>query len=116
MLLNVIRGEMALVGPLPETEERVLRWKDSLPDYERRFTVLPGVTGLAQVASADSGGQTVERRLEYDLFYVDHRSLLLDVRTLSRTAALMLRPSLLSRPRNGTASGWVGATTTPVSR
>src|SRR6185436_15083606 len=70
MLLNVVRGELALVGPLPETEERVLRWKNALPDYERRFTVLPGLTGLAQVASSDSGGQTVERRLEYDLFYV----------------------------------------------
>jgi nucleoside-diphosphate-sugar epimerase/lipopolysaccharide/colanic/teichoic acid biosynthesis glycosyltransferase len=106
MLLNVVRGEMALVGPLPEVEERVLRWKNSLPDYERRFTVLPGLTGLAQVASADSGGQTFERRLEYDLFYVDHRSLLLDVRTLSRTAALVFRPAPQARSKNGSPSGW----------
>jgi FlaA1/EpsC-like NDP-sugar epimerase/lipopolysaccharide/colanic/teichoic acid biosynthesis glycosyltransferase len=98
MLLNVVRGEMALVGPLPETEERVLRWKHALPDYERRFTVLPGLTGLAQVAGSQNG-PSVARRLEYDLFYVDHRSLLLDVRTLSRTAALVIRPS----SRNGTA-------------
>ena len=47
--MNVVRCEMALVGPAPESEERVLRWKDLLPEYDRRFTVLPGVTGIAQL-------------------------------------------------------------------
>jgi FlaA1/EpsC-like NDP-sugar epimerase/lipopolysaccharide/colanic/teichoic acid biosynthesis glycosyltransferase len=106
MLLNVLRGEMALVGPLPETEERVLRWKNALPEYERRFTVLPGLTGLAQLSGSDPNGESIARRVQYDLFYVDHRSLLLDLRTLSRTAALVLRPSLLSKQRNGDGAGY----------
>src|SRR5258706_2661600 len=50
LLLNVIRCEMALVGPRPETEEYVLRWKHVVPDYDRRFNVLPGITGLAHVS------------------------------------------------------------------
>jgi FlaA1/EpsC-like NDP-sugar epimerase/lipopolysaccharide/colanic/teichoic acid biosynthesis glycosyltransferase len=91
-LLNVLRGEMALVGPSPEREETVLRWADLVPNYERRFLVLPGITGLAQIApglGTDAG--SIARRVQYDLHYVEHRSLLLDVRTLLRTAAVVVR-------------------------
>jgi len=91
-MLNVLRGELALVGPSPEREDSVLRWKDVIPEYERRFTVLPGVTGLAQIADCpqiDLKG--VARRVQYDLHYIDHRSPLLDVRTVVRTVALVLR-------------------------
>jgi|GEM_PF-63962 len=99
-LLNVLRGEMAIVGPKPEKEELVLRWKSLIPDYDRRFTVLPGVTGLAQVSGCpDSDLEGVRRRVLYDLHYVDHRSLLLDVRTLLRTLGVVLR-----RPRVGGAA------------
>jgi lipopolysaccharide/colanic/teichoic acid biosynthesis glycosyltransferase len=101
-LLNVLRGEMALVGPKPEKEELVLRWQGLVPDYARRFSVLPGVTGLAQVSEcADSDAEGVVRRVHYDLFYIDNRSLLLDVRTLGRTLGVLAR-----RPRkngNGNA-------------
>ena len=94
-LLNVIRGEMALVGPKPEKEELVLRWQSLVPDYARRFTVRPGLTGLAQVSGiSDCDADGVVRRVHYDLFYVEHRSLLLDLRTLARTLAVVLR-----RPR-----------------
>ena len=87
LLLNVLRGEMALVGPRPETQDAVLRWHGLTPEYHRRFDVLPGLTGLAQLSGCpdqDAGGMA--RRIQYDLYYVDHRSLLLDVRTLVRTA------------------------------
>lgn len=94
-LLNVLRGEMALVGPKPEKEELVLRWHHLVPDYERRFSVLPGVTGLAQVSGIpDSDAEGVVRRVHYDLFYVDRRSFLLDLRTLARTLSVVVR-----RPR-----------------
>ncbi len=94
-LLNVLRGEMAIVGPKPEKEELVLRWRSLVPDYMRRFTVRPGLTGLAQVSGiADGNADGVVRRVHYDLFYVDHRSFVLDLRTLLRTLRIIAR-----RPR-----------------
>jgi lipopolysaccharide/colanic/teichoic acid biosynthesis glycosyltransferase len=88
---------MALVGPKPEKEELVLRWRNLVPDYMRRFTVRPGLTGLAQVSGiADASADGVLRRVHYDLFYVDHRSFVLDLRTLLRTASVVaLRPRLV---------------------
>jgi FlaA1/EpsC-like NDP-sugar epimerase/lipopolysaccharide/colanic/teichoic acid biosynthesis glycosyltransferase len=98
-LLNVLRGQMTLVGPKPERGELVRRWQNLVPDYARRFTVLPGVTGLAQVSECtDSDADGVVRRVHYDLFYIDNRSLLLDVRTLGRTLGVLAR-----RPRAGAA-------------
>ena len=107
-LLNVIRGEMAMVGPKPEKEELVLRWSGLIPGYARRFTVHPGVTGLAQVSGcSDSDAEGVVRRVQYDLYYIDHRSLLLDLRTLLRTFRVVLQ-----RPRRFGPSP--GALTSPV--
>jgi FlaA1/EpsC-like NDP-sugar epimerase/lipopolysaccharide/colanic/teichoic acid biosynthesis glycosyltransferase len=102
-LLNVLRGEMALVGPKPEKEELVLRWAGVVPDYARRFSVLPGVTGLAQVSNcSDSDADGVVRRVQYDLYYIDHRSLLLDLRTLVRTVRVVLmRPRRFAQPAPG---------------
>ncbi len=89
-LLNVLRGEMALVGPRPETPESVLRWQALTPEYERRFAVLPGLTGLAQLSGhPDSQPEGKGCRIQYDLYYVDHRSLLLDIRILLRTARVV---------------------------
>ncbi len=93
-LINVIRGEMALVGPRPEREDLVLRWRGSIVEYERRFCVLPGVTGLAQVSGCGDGDlETVKRRTQYDLYYVEHHSLLLDLRTLYRTLSVLTGPA-----------------------
>ncbi|MBI1799870.1 MAG: polysaccharide biosynthesis protein [Candidatus Eisenbacteria bacterium] len=106
-LLNVLRGEMALVGPSPELEETVLRWADCVPEYERRYRVLPGVTGLAQIApDLGADAASIARRVQYDLHYVEHRSLLLDFRTLLRTAAVVLR-----HPRSAPDTG--GAVSNP---
>ncbi len=91
-LLNVLRGEMALVGPRAESEDLALRCRGVIPDYERRFRVLPGVTGLAQLAGCpDDTPECIRRRVHYDLHYVEHRSWVLDVRTLFRTAAEVFR-------------------------
>lgn len=100
-LLNVVRGEMALVGPKPEKDELVLRWRTLVPDYDLRFTVPPGVTGIAQVSgTSDCDAEGVVRRVHYDLFYVTHRSWLLDLRTIVRTLSV-----LLTRPRKGLPTG-----------
>jgi len=101
LLLNVLRREMTLVGPGPEQAELILRWKGLVPGYSRRFTVLPGVTGLAQIADGAVGNGAAEgmvRRVHYDLYYVDNRSWLLDVRTLGRTFGVVLRRQRAGRP------------------
>ncbi len=99
LLLNVLRGDMALIGPQPEKQDTVLRWKDLMPDYERRFTVLPGVTGLAQVSGRfGDDPASVALRIQYDLYYVEHRSLLLDIRTLFRSVRLVLGGGSVRRP------------------
>src|SRR6185436_11005071 len=91
-LVNVIRHDMTLVGPGPEKAELILRWKGVVPDYARRFSVLPGVTGLAQVSECrDGDADGVVRRVHYDLYYVDNRSWLLDVRTVGRSFGVVLR-------------------------
>ena len=93
-LLNVIRGEMVFIGPRPEREETVLRWRDSVAGYERRFTVLPGLTGLAQLSGVNGEDwEGMRRRTEFDLYYVDHRTLLLDIRSLFRTMLVLFGPS-----------------------
>jgi lipopolysaccharide/colanic/teichoic acid biosynthesis glycosyltransferase len=87
-LYNVLRGEMSLVGPRPERPE-VIRAKglDQLvPGYKHRLLVKPGVTGLAQIQlPADSDITSVRYKVVYDLYYVKHQSLLLDLRILLST-------------------------------
>ena len=84
--LNVLRGEMSLVGPRPEQSELVTQLQASLPFYRARLLVKPGLTGWAQVNFGYAA--TVEDtaiKLEYDLYYIKHRSLLLDIIILLRT-------------------------------
>jgi lipopolysaccharide/colanic/teichoic acid biosynthesis glycosyltransferase len=110
-LLNVLRGEMALVGPKPAREELVVRWGDEYPDFARRFAVLPGVTGLAQVSGwREDDPVGLGRRVAYDLYYVENQSLLLDIRTLFRTVRVVVGRF---RPRAVTLATSVGATAAP---
>lgn len=83
--VNVLRGEMAIVGPRPTIKAQV---DDYTPRQKRRHEVLPGITGWAQVQGR--AGIPWEERIELDLWYVDHRSLLLDLRILAKTAWLVL--------------------------
>jgi lipopolysaccharide/colanic/teichoic acid biosynthesis glycosyltransferase len=84
-LLNVLRGEMAIVGPRPTIPAQVAGYT---PRQRRRHEVRPGITGWAQVQGR--AGIPWEERIELDIWYVDHRSLLLDLRILARTAWLTL--------------------------
>jgi lipopolysaccharide/colanic/teichoic acid biosynthesis glycosyltransferase len=83
-LVNVLRGEMAIVGPRPTIPAQVI---DYSPHQKRRHEVVPGITGWAQIKGR--AGIPWEERIELDLWYVDHRSALLDARILAKTAALV---------------------------
>lgn len=84
-LVNVLRGEMAIVGPRPTIAAQV---KDYTPRQHRRHEVRPGLTGWAQVQGR--AGIPWEERIELDVEYVDRRSLSLDLRILAKTAGLLL--------------------------
>jgi lipopolysaccharide/colanic/teichoic acid biosynthesis glycosyltransferase len=84
-LINVLRGEMSIVGPRPTIEAQVA---DYTPQQRRRLEVKPGITGWAQVQGR--AGIPWEERIELDVWYVDHRSLALDLRILGRTFVLLI--------------------------
>jgi Undecaprenyl-phosphate glucose phosphotransferase len=96
-LLNVLRGEMSLVGPRPHTPHMLVGDKqifDLVDEYSFRHRVKPGITGLAQVNGYRGAIDTQEHlraRIEYDLYYIDHWSLWLDVKIIFRTAAICFR-------------------------
>jgi lipopolysaccharide/colanic/teichoic acid biosynthesis glycosyltransferase len=81
-LINVLRGEMSLVGPRPLYERQAARWDHR---QRRRLDARPGVTGYAQAYGR--AGLTIEDKIEMDLHYLDRRSLWLDLRILARTVA-----------------------------
>jgi lipopolysaccharide/colanic/teichoic acid biosynthesis glycosyltransferase len=86
-LVNVLKGEMSLVGPRPERPEFLGQLEQALPHYRQRLAVRPGLTGLAQVQQPpDSDIGSVRCKLNYDLCYVDRMSLWLDLRLLVGTA------------------------------
>ena len=99
-LLNVLRGEMTLIGPRPTLPAQV----DQYTERQRgRLAVKPGITGWAQVNGRAS--LPWSERIELDLYYVEHRSLSLDLRILLRTPAMVLGGSGLYK---GQAGGWEG--------
>jgi lipopolysaccharide/colanic/teichoic acid biosynthesis glycosyltransferase len=83
-LLNVLRGEMAIVGPRPTIQEQVDRYTER---QRRRLEVKPGITGWAQINGRAS--LPWPDRIELDVWYVDNRSLKLDLRILARTARML---------------------------
>jgi lipopolysaccharide/colanic/teichoic acid biosynthesis glycosyltransferase len=86
-LLNVLRGEMSLVGPRPERPEFIPELERSLPTYRQRLNVRPGVTGLAQVQlPPDTDVESVRKKLAHDLYYVRHLGPWLDAKLLICTA------------------------------
>lgn len=90
-LVNVLRGEMSLVGPRPERPVFVQELRTSIPYYDIRHTVRPGVTGWAQVKFRYGASQEDSHtKLQYDLYYVKNLSLLLDLRILVQTIRVMM--------------------------
>ena len=83
-LVNVLRGELSIVGPRPTVAEQVERYT---PHQRRRLEVKPGITGWAQVNGRAS--LPWPERIELDVWYVDHRSVRLDLRILARTVRML---------------------------
>ncbi|MFH1176938.1 MAG: undecaprenyl-phosphate glucose phosphotransferase [Acidobacteriota bacterium] len=80
-LINVILGEMSLVGPRPERPEFVARFRERYPEYMSRHRVRAGITGWAQVHDL-RGNSSIRKRIAYDLYYIDNWSLALDFKIL----------------------------------
>jgi lipopolysaccharide/colanic/teichoic acid biosynthesis glycosyltransferase len=84
-LINILRGEMSVVGPRPTLPYQVEQYTDF---QRRRLEVKPGVTGWAQVNGRNT--LTWPQRIEHDVWYVDHRSFLLDMKIIARTFGVWL--------------------------
>lgn len=87
-LINILNGTMSFVGPRPERPFFVEQYVRDIPGYRERFRVKPGVTGLAQVAG--SYATTPERKLKYDLIYMYHQNLLMDLQIVVDTLRVVL--------------------------
>ncbi len=86
-LINVLRGEMSLVGPRPEQPEFVRRLEQALPFYRRRHMIKPGITGWAQIRCGYAGSDVGSAwKLCHDLYYMKYRSLRFDLSIMVRTA------------------------------
>lgn len=90
-LVNVLRGDMSLVGPRPERPVFVQELRSTIPYYDIRHTVRPGITGWAQVKFRyGASAEDAHVKLQYDLFYVKNFSLLLDFKVLVKTIRVVL--------------------------
>lgn len=116
-LLNVLRGDMSLIGPRPERPEFVPELERALPSYRQRLNVRPGVTGLAQVQlPPDTDLESVRKKLAHDLYYIRHMSPWLDVKLFICTAfyAAGVPFRMLSRLLGVPASNEIERTTRDV--
>ncbi|MFH1413954.1 MAG: exopolysaccharide biosynthesis polyprenyl glycosylphosphotransferase [Candidatus Omnitrophota bacterium] len=90
-LINVLKGEMSIVGPRPERPELVRDLKKMIVDYEKRLKVKPGITGLAQVwHKYDESIQDVKKKIKYDLLYIRKLCLWVDLRIIAQTFIVIL--------------------------
>jgi exopolysaccharide biosynthesis polyprenyl glycosylphosphotransferase len=108
-LWNVLRGDMSIVGPRPERPEFIEMIEEAVPFWNRRVLVKPGVTGWAQLLgdyASDCDGMA--QKLSYDLWYLRHSSVLVDLAICVETVALQVRALLPRRPHAPFAAGRKG--------
>ena len=102
-LLNVLRGEMSLVGPRPLLMEYLPLYQ---PQQARRHDVLPGITGLAQISGRNE--LSWEERFELDVWYVDHHTVWLDLTIIARTCARVFSAQGVAQTGHATAEKFRG--------
>jgi len=87
-LINILKGEMSIVGPRPEREIFTIQFEEEIPGFSQRLNVKPGLTGWAQI----NGGYDISPRekLEYDLYYIKNRSLRLDFKIVFKTVGIII--------------------------
>ncbi len=95
--INVLKGDMSIIGPRPHMLYHTEIYSSRIPDYRRRLSVRPGITGLAQILGYR--GETpanvdMARRVKLDLWYIDHRSFRLDMYIFVRTLLDFMRQSI----------------------
>jgi Undecaprenyl-phosphate glucose phosphotransferase len=83
-LFNVLKGEMSLVGPRPERPQFVQKIRDEIPRYMVKHQVRPGMTGWAQI-NGYRGNTSIEKRIEYDLYYIENWTMVFDMKILILT-------------------------------
>ena len=81
---NILKGDMSLVGPRPERPQFVEKFKDEIPHYMIKHQVRPGLTGWAQVNGL-RGDTSIEKRIEYDLYYIENWTFTFDIKILFMT-------------------------------
>ena len=91
-LINILKGDMSIIGPRPERPFFVEKLKNAYPFYNRRLKIRPGVSGWAQINQPfDTDVKDVHQKLKYDFYYIENLSLRLDSHILFRTLWVVLR-------------------------
>ncbi len=90
---NVLKGDMSIIGPRPHMLVHDDEYTSSIPEYPLRYRVKPGITGWAQVNGlrGERELQRVKMRVEYDLWYIENWSVLLDLKIMFRTVGVMMK-------------------------
>ena len=88
--INVLKGEMSLIGPRPELPTEVVRLEKEIPFYVYRQIVKPGISGWAQVMQGDGHVENIQTKLEYDFYYIKNFSFTLDFLIMIKTLQTML--------------------------
>jgi lipopolysaccharide/colanic/teichoic acid biosynthesis glycosyltransferase len=102
-LINVLRGEMSVVGPRPLLMQYLERYS---PEQARRHDVLPGMTGWAQINGRNA--ITWQEKFKLDVWYVDHRSFWLDIKIILLSVAKVIRREGINQPGQATAEEFMG--------
>jgi lipopolysaccharide/colanic/teichoic acid biosynthesis glycosyltransferase len=90
-LFNILKGDIHLIGPRAEWNKLVEEYEQEIPYYNHRHIVAPGITGWAQVMFVEGRGKDdTKQKLMYDLYYIKHWSLLLEIKIIYKTIMVVL--------------------------
>lgn len=95
-LWNILKGEMSFVGPRPEQPKLVKKFESEIPEYFKRHRVKAGLTGWAQVNGL-KGDTSIKERVRYDIYYIEHWSLWLDIKIIFKTIILTINEALFGK-------------------